>query len=304
MKYILGIDENGLGFTNQSMIGPLIVTATGFEIEGDIFPLNPPFVFENKILVCDSKDLFKRASVKSYITGEITSICFLSILKKNDTIKNFDNDIFNKFNINNPPCKLRKSMCFFKYPLNLPLWSNSFPQELIKSLEVYLAEKNIKFIYCKFAVLCPYVLYKKNKYTIETIAIGRIIKDWLNKIKNKNNRILVGNIRNYTKKKIEKCWKENNLLFDTNNVEFIKKGDKTEFPISLSSIIGKYIREIFIKRINEYFYQYDNTIPFCAGYRQNQTFDIFIEKVKTICKQNNISLSCLVRDYIYDSIKR
>ncbi len=300
--HVIGIDENGLGLTGQAMTGPLVVTATGFKIEEDSFPIKPPFCLNNKILVCDSKDLFKSvdrksSSMKSYRLGETTSLSFLSLLE-DKVPKNFDEEILRKILINSLPCNLKEKHCFFGYPLNLPVWIDFFSKNLVTYLKKKLQEKGVKFTYCKCALLCPHILYKKDKYRQESYAMGQIISDWMEtKVKGEEHIILLGRIKNYKGDVIKKWWKEFCFSFDTKNVRFITKGDKTEFPISLSSIIGKYIREIFIERINNYFRQFDPKIPLISGYRQNKSFDIFIEKAKIICNRENIPLSCLVRDY-------
>jgi len=287
--YLLGIDENGLGFTNQLMLGPLLITAVGFEFEGSSFPIKIPFSFKEKIKVDDSKKIFKAKQINTYKIGETTALSFISFLKGKN-LEDFDRDIFKEFNLLNNPCNL-SGFCFYN-PLKIPIWSGSF--EFIEDL---LKEKNIKFIYFKFCFLCPKLLYKKDKYKEEANAILRIILDWQNFIKTKDYKVYCGKIKNYSKETVRNWWQKEGSLLKDYNIEFITEGDKKEFVIALASIIGKYIREVFINRINNYFIQYDKTIPFCCGYRQNKNFDEFLEKIKPICKRNNIELSCVVRDY-------
>ncbi|MCM8792166.1 MAG: hypothetical protein NC826_03345 [Candidatus Omnitrophica bacterium] len=290
--YILGIDENGLGLTNQTMLGPLVVSSVGFEFQEEKFPLDIPFEFKNRIKVCDSKELFKRTK-KSYRLLEDTALNFLSILK-DSAIDNFDLRVFKEFNIEKTLCDL-EGFCFFQKPFNLPLWKerNYFDTEL----KDFLNQKGIRFIYFKFVLLCPKLLYNKDKYKEEAIAFAKIILDWQRSIDSDEYKVLCGNIKNYSKDTVENWWKEKGFLFDSERIEFITRGDKKEFVIGLASILGKYIREIFIEKINRYFSFYDKDIPYCSGYGHNKKFYIFINKVKSICKKNNIDLRCLLRDY-------
>lgn len=299
--YIIGADENGLGFTKQGMLGPLVITATGFRVNGSEFPLKPPFRLGNKILVCDSKDLFKSrdrrsVSMKSYRLGETTSLSFLSLLE-NIVPENFDEEILRKILIHELPCDFKQKHCFFNYPLSLPVWADVIPEELITSLQTELQKQGIEFIYCKCSLLCPGLLHQKDKYKEESRVIGQIITDWLRVINNNEYIALLGRIKNYSEGVIKGWWKDFGFSFDTENITFITKGDKTEFPISLSSVIGKYIREIFIERINKYFRQFNSEMPLASGYRQNKSFDDFVKKAVPICKKKNIPLSCLIRDY-------
>jgi len=286
--YLLGIDENGLGLTNQVMLGPLLVCAVGFEFEGSSFPIKIPFSFKEKIKVDDSKNIFKAKQINTYKIGETTALSFISFLKGKNLV-DFDRDIFKEFNLLNNPCNL-SGFCFSN-PLKIPVWADS-----LEDIDDFLKEKKIRFIYFKFCFLCPKLLYKKDKYQKEAEAILKIILDWQNFINTKDYKVYCGKIKNFSKQTVKSWFKEEGFLLD-DNIEFITKGDKKEFVIALSSIVGKYIREIFIKRINDYFFQYNKNIPFCCGYRQNKKFDEFIEKIKPICQRNNIELSCLLRDY-------
>ncbi len=287
--YLLGIDENGLGLTNQVMLGPLLVSAAGFELKKPIsfkLPLN----FKDKIFICDSKALFKRGQKKSYLFLEQTALSFLSLLKRKKPV-NFDGDILRDFNIERLPCNL-DGLCFFETPFELPLW---LKEELPQGLEEFLQEQSLNFIYFKFAFLCPKLLYRKDKYKSEAVAFARLILDWKDKIRSQNYQVLCGMIKNYSPQTINDWWRKENFLIDTQRVNFIPQGDAKEFVIALASILGKYIREIFIERINRYFSYYDKDIPHCAGYRQNQSFDVFLERAKAVAKKNNVDLTCLVR---------
>ncbi|MCM8799460.1 MAG: hypothetical protein NC900_01845 [Candidatus Omnitrophica bacterium] len=290
--YILGIDENGLGLTNQAMLGPLVVSSVGFKIQKERFSLEIPFEFKERIRVYDSKELFKRTK-KSYRLLEDTALSFLSILK-GSVIDNFDLRIFKEFNIEKVPCNL-EGFCFFQKPFNLPLWTEK--NYLDRELKDFLNQKGIRFIYFRFILLCPKLLYNKDKYKEEAFSFAKIILDWQRTINSRRYKVLCGNIKNYSKKTVENWWKEKSFFLDSEKIEFVTRGDKEEFVMGLASILGKYIREIFIERINRYFSFCDKSVPYCSGYRHNKKFDIFIKRAKFICKKNNLDFVCLARDY-------
>jgi hypothetical protein len=312
MMFYLGIDENGLGFTGQSMLGPLIVTGTGFYVDSlhspQEFPLKPPFTFRIKggVKVCDSKQLFKSSdrgttAMSSYRLGERTSLNFLSMLT-GKLPQNFDNDVLDKILLTPLPCFLwqYREPCFFESPLGIPLWEKTISINFVNELKDEINRHGIEFIFCKCVILCPQVLYGEDKYRKEAQAMGSIIAEWEQTVlqtSRKQSIALLGRIKNYSDEKIWRWWREDGFPFSNTNIKFITKGDMTEFPISLSSIIGKYIREVFIERINRYFRYYDPQIPFNSGYKQSKVFDAFVEKALPICKKNGVPHSCLVRDY-------
>jgi len=62
-------------------------------------------------------------------------------------------------------------------------------------------------------------------------------------------------------------------------IHFLLDGDKIYYPIAIASIIGKYLRELFMKVLNERF-GFDDEIPFSSGYKHDIKTIQLIEKIK------------------------
>lgn len=111
----------------------------------------------------------------------------------------------------------------------------------------------------------------------------------------KNNK----NISNYRILKDSKL--SNNLLNNLDKIlenleikiSFIKEGDKTHFPIALSSIFSKYIRERFIKNINMFFTSKIPNLKATKGYAYK--LEEFIKVTEKVRKKYNININCFLR---------
>ncbi len=86
-------------------------------------------------------------------------------------------------------------------------------------------------------------------------------------------------------------------------ISFIKEGDKTHFPIALSSVFSKYIRERFIKNINEFFATKIQNLEPTKGYAYK--IEKFIEVTNDVRKKYDIATNCFLRKrdsllYLFD----
>ena len=333
---IVGIDENGLGFRNQRMLGPLVVTATAFKIERD-YDLNKDFFWnelkgavsrsksdKNSLVVCDSKELFRSNDRKTYELAESTVLAFYSLLNGRFP-QDFDNDFFSEivldgqFLLSDCPVAWKGSLCGNGAPYNLPAWKmeTQFIEDISGKLREILRKKRIEFIFWKSRIFCPSALNKAegkslDKYWLEVQTIGDFINLFLENYREEEISFFSGKIDGWGKKKILSCLGERFEVLPSSSKEkediftvsckgkklklyFIKSGDKFIFPISLSSIFGKYIREIFMKRLNEFFYKFDSSLEWCGGYRQGGKFDGFLKRAAQIIAMERIPQECLLR---------
>ena len=332
---IVGIDENGLGFRNQRMLGPLVVTATAFRIERG-YDFDKDFFWnelkkvvskdksdKKSLIVCDSKELFKSNDQKTYKLAESTVLAFYSLLNRK-LPQDFDNDFFSEIILGGQcflsdcPVDWKNSLCGIGTPYNLPAWKveAQFIKNISEKLKEVLRKKRIEFIFWKSRIFCPLALNKArgenlDKYWLEVQTIGDFINLFLEDYTEEIS-FFSGKIDGWGKKKILSCLEERFEIqpfpakegMDVFTVShkgkrlklcFIKSGDKFIFPIALSSIFGKYIREIFIRRINEYFQKFDSSLDWCGGYRQGRKFDGFLSRVTEIAAMERIPQECLLR---------
>ncbi|MFQ5867682.1 MAG: hypothetical protein ACE5IT_06785 [bacterium] len=333
---IVGIDENGLGFRNQRMLGPLVVTATAFRTERS-YDFNKDFFWNELkevvsrdrsdkagLIVCDSKELYKSNDQKTYELGESTVLAFYSLLNGR-LPQDFDDDFFSEIVLDgrcllsNSPVDWKSSLCGNGAPYNLPAWEVEiqFIKDISEKLRQVLRRKRIKFVFWKSRIFCPFALNKaegKNldKYSLEIQTIGDLINLFLENYGEEEISFFSGKIDGWGKKKILSCLGERFEILPSPSKPrmdiftvsckgkelklcFIKSGDKFIFPISLSSIFGKYIREIFIKRINEFFQKFDSSLDWCGGYRQGWRFDAFVKRAAQIVGMERIPKECFLR---------
>jgi len=332
---VVGIDENGLGLRNQRMVGPLVVTATAFRMERD-YDFNNDFFWDalnevvskdekddDRLIVSDSKEVFKSGSPKTYRRGESTIFAFYSILKGRFP-KDFDTDLLSQLVVNSrfflSECGIKSSHCRNGSPWNLPTWGAEI--ELVRNksekLRDMLRENKIELVFLKSKILCPFVLHKAerenlDKYWCEAQTIADFVNMFLEEYGAGEISVFSGKIDGWGRNKILDCFSGRFKLCQSNiedgqdvftvssrgkslRLHFVKSGDKTIFAIALSSIFGKYIREIFIKRINEFFQKFDDSLDWCAGYDHGRKFDDFIKKAVKIASMMRIPKECLLRE--------
>ena len=86
-----------------------------------------------------------------------------------------------------------------------------------------------------------------------------------------------------------------NLKGKEATISFLQNGEEKEFSIALSSLFGKYIREIFMKRINKFFQNYNPELKPVSGYRDSLTKN-FIKETKDLRKKLKINEECFLRN--------
>jgi len=333
---IVGIDENGLGFRNQRMIGPLVITASAFRRKRE-YRLNSnsfwnelrEIVSKNRsdtdrLVVCDSKQLFKSNDQKAYRLGESTALAFYSVLNRK-LAGDFDKDFLPSIDLDNKylpdGCSINweSSLCGSGTPYNLPAWKVevNLIADISRRLRNVLSKQSIEFVSWKSKVFCPWALNKaqrKNldKYWLEIQTIADFISLFLKNYPDEKICFFSGKVDGWGRSKISSCLgerfeiissfsREGKDIFKISfmgkkaEVSFVKAADKFIFPVSLSSIFGKYIREIFVRRINESLKKLDNSIEWCGGYRQGKKFDRFLGKAMKIAVREGIPKECLLR---------
>ena len=314
MNHFLGIDENGLG----PIMGPLVVTgvlAQGQEDISDWFPG-----------VEDSKTFFRSRDIKSLKKMEEMAIAaFFAVYNYLPTgpmelIGKISGSPSCPFVI--PPsfvipaeagihCGYEKSLCYKNVPDSF-LWAEiSDAEKQGNELKKWMEREKyvLKQIKCK--VVCPYnfntfIEDGNSKFFLDFVKFTEIIKDI-----GKNNMDIfagkIGGLKRYLPYlrysfqgwEITKIEEKKELSFYhliKNKITRFKIGfylnvEKVSFLAALSSIIGKYVREIFMYGINV---SLGNNKNMVSGYRDKRT-TAFISKNRSLFKTLNIPEKCLFR---------
>ena len=79
------------------------------------------------------------------------------------------------------------------------------------------------------------------------------------------------------------------------NISFIEGGDRHHFPIALSSLFGKYIREVFMHHQNRFFQRQAPSLRPASGYRDSTT-KTFVEVTCDPRREMGLPDQCFLRE--------
>lgn len=285
MKYICGIDENGFG----PVMGPLVVTATVLSsgIKSSVFPE-----------VKDSKLFFTSGIKRSYEKIEEFAITVYFILTSK--LPSSPLNIMDRFCLP-VKCEKKENICFGNISQKF-LWSK--PDKAIEKYRNFIEIMKFKIEDLTCSVICPYefnrMIEKGNsKFVINLAEFCNLIKKY-----DESAEIFAGKIGGlkYYLKYLKYFFPDFRIFkiieSEKNSIYILKKGkqnlklgfyldvEKISFPAAISSIVGKYIREIFMESIRRRI-GIDEKI---SGYR-----DIKTKKVIKKIKFDRIEKECVIR---------
>jgi len=266
---IVGIDENGYG----PLLGPLIITGIKIEMEGEDPLIETDVVqFRTPFRLKDSKYIFTRSS-HSYKRGE--QIVFKVFNLLGIKTKTFQ-ELLNLISIN--PITIGE---YGLEDFGIPVFQN----ELVKTdFSNYWAKVGLFFKDVKINVIMPDKFNREieqfnNKSIVDFKGFMEVAKELIDEDK---HYVLCGKIGgtdrysrffealsiNY-KTVIEKRVHSEYLLNEKDHIYFLLNGDEKYLPIMLASIVGKYVRELFMLALSRKL-GFNTEIPYASGYRHDQ----------------------------------
>ncbi len=255
-KQVLGIDENGLG----PLMGPLVVTGTLLKQNGD-----KTGWFEE---VADSKSFFSSRSAANFSKIEETVISLFYLREKR--LPSSPSEILTAF-CGELTCFSGANICTGKMPERF-LWAK--PESVKKQCDNFsdwAAENSIGIEKIHSVCICPnrindFVKKGDSKLLLDFLTFCSIVKG----IRLKNGLdVQAGKIGGLKFYKTYLCYafpnyesitlqeKEEISSYVLENkqsefrMDFIMDVEEKSFPAALSSIIGKYIRELFMESIRK-----------------------------------------------------
>lgn len=186
----------------------------------------------------------------------------------------------------------KKGKLFLNYLQFERLIENALKRILIENISVKDKEETVK-LEKKYKKETRNFKKNKRKNNLNSIFV---IADKLGSKKYYINYLKSGLLGNFNIKVLEQS-RDISTYELSNNLEirisFIKEGDKTRFPIALSSVFSKYIRERFIKNINRFFTNKIRNLKPTKGYAYK--VEKFIEVTNDVRKKYDIATNCFLR---------
>ncbi|MHC5039855.1 MAG: hypothetical protein ACYTHM_21320 [Planctomycetota bacterium] len=318
--YIAGIDENGLG----PKLGPLVVTGALFEVQGERYrPETFLQAFEEASAlggakVADSKTVMRSGDMA---LGENTVLAFASRI--HGRLPQGAEE-FLELTCHPPPSRLREAcpapgadLCFGG-DASLPLFGGGMgtAARIAEGLGDRMAGLGIRPVAVESEVLCP-ARYNRSlteegegsKARVDLAAFERRMLSLFGRAAGEEVLFLCGKVMNQTYYS-PKLWliEAHPLLVrsesreascyglqDFGEIRFLLDGDRHHPPIALASMFGKYVREIFMARLNRYFAErIPGHLP-ASGYGDPVT-RAFIQKALPMVREAGIPEPCFLRD--------
>jgi ribonuclease HII len=302
--FVIGVDENGLG----PRLGPLVATAVVIEVDaykkvelseiGRLFGITDSKATSGfgKMRWVETVALALIERLFGQCPADVDSLLNLVALDGLDGLQGV--------------CpSLSKAQCWSK-KVALP----AFRGQIEKGREVLqkLDEARIKITWVRSAIACAFVLNREvkrlgSKFTVDLSLFERLLLAGRASTSADIDAYcgLVGGIRKYCNyfhhleqrhiEKIEEIPGRSAYTIDgIGRIAFEFDADQYHLPVSLASMVGKYLRELLMERQNQYYLERDPLLRRVSGYHDPNTNE-FVEQSLAMRRELGISNTCFER---------
>ncbi len=307
---VAGIDENGYG----PRLGMLCLTATVFELRAGYRPAEL-WTLPGEARVCDSK---KMTSFRNLKGGEKTVLTYMAML--NGRLPRSVGELLSGVSFRDPRSLAEKcppacrAVCWGEDE-GLPCFGKADPERVKADAEGTLKRLeglSGRFLKASTYICCPNEFNSSigddcNKLNLEF----RILEAILRRIRGEYGGEALflcdklGGARDYSQffgylggfkmlSREESRDESRYVLEGFGELRFVKGGDSLHFPIALSSVFGKYVREIFVRRTNRFFMSRIPGLEEASGYHDPATAE-FVRKTEALRGELGIPPSCFER---------
>jgi ribonuclease HII len=318
LPFIAGIDEAGY----SPKLGPLVISLSLFRTENA--PANPDFwqhlpesvskTVKNsraRVIVADSKKVYRKTTDLKTLEKTVFSFTHLSGHCDNNSLR----QLLHALN-HNPDCSEHP----WYRPEEMLLPHHIFKNTAIKHANLLKEELARNKIEYHGATVKPVLEGEfnrtlnrtRNKATLLWEQVAKLIAQAIDRAGEDDIIIYsdkLGSRNNYTQLLEDvlpqaetlsaKNGKESSSYIFKHNarrveIHFIENGEEAAFPIALSSLFSKYIRELFLIQLNQFFCKCLKGLRPTRGYHKDATR--FLRETQNFREKENIPDSILIRN--------
>jgi ribonuclease HII len=317
MAILAGIDEAGFG----PILGPLVISSAAFSIDesqldADLWQILNKSVgvtrkhLAGRLLICDSKKAYnKQFGIKHLQRTTLASLKTLGKEPENltDLIKILCPDYLNQLDIY-PWYKNVGGYCISADRKDIDIASGVFNNDLFSN-GMLLLELKSNCLDVEF--YNRMISNVKNKSSVLFTAVSQLILSAWEKYSSENLQIIIDRQggRVHYRRHLQRMFEglELIILKETENLSsyelrdkgrtmrlhFVVGADRKFLPVSLSSMVSKYLRELMIDNLNNYFRFFNSSIKPTAGYWTDGLR--FVKDIQTFIPQISYNSNQLIR---------
>ena len=303
---VVGADENGLG----PRLGPLIATAVTLEVKR--YRRGPLLERGAKLGIQDSKasSAFGRMRLAESLTLASMETLYGSAPRTADSLF-ADVSLDGMLGLRAPcPGGETRRQCWSAAP-SLPMFGGSVEEgrEILRALR---GRGVVKLRRVRSVIVCAGVLNHelamgKTKLGVDLGAFERLVLDARRVADDDVLAIcgMVGGIRRYAPRfehfraesvRIDEERKglSSYRIAGVGELRFEVKSDANHLPVAFASMVGKYLREVAMARLNRYYRAHDPELPEVSGYHDPKT-RAMVEQTADLRRRLRIAEGCFER---------
>ena len=303
--FVIGVDENGLG----PLLGPLVTTGVSLELtryqparlassgrELGIDDSKATAAF-GRMAVAEGLALAVLEVTRGHLPSNVEELLSLLLLDTPELLRS--------------RCPLDSLPQCWSSPIALPCFGGDVEQGR-RTLHK-LSRRGVKIVRVKSAVACTRFLNERlsagqSRVEVDLELMERLVLDGRAALTDDVHAVcgMVGGIRNYIAKlrhfprasvHVRRA-PFGTLAFDVDavgHVRFEVDADQNHLPVALASMVGKYLRELWMLRHNRFYQARNPELVDVSGYHDPVTRR-FISASETLRRELRIDDACFVRD--------
>jgi ribonuclease HII len=302
---VIGVDENGLG----PVLGPLVTTGISIQVAryqaGRLSGLGRELGVDDskataafgRMAVAEGLALAVIEAAHGHLPSDVEAFLSLLLLDTPELLRT--------------RCPSASLPQCWSIPIALPCFGGDV-DEGRRTLRA-LARRGVRVLRAKSAVACTRFLNDRlnagqSRVEVDLELMERLVLDARANADEELYAVcgMVGGIRNYTEKmrhfprdavRVRRAL-AGTLAYDVSGVGQVRfeiDADQNHLPVALASMIGKYLRELWMLRHNRFYQARDPELLDVSGYHDPVTRR-FIQASEALRKELGVSDACFLRD--------